>query len=203
MNSSRFRHTESSLYASATRAGSREFHASSAALTFALAAASSNGGSGGRRFVMPMPFALEVGMILRRPPAPAFAMCVLRGALYRRVAPAQQKTARRADVGSNEAEIGGRVEEAGIPAIPRGKDLLDPFTKRHLSSPIPSRFEPIRPDSAWQPHEVAVSRAARFPPRSPADPRARACSPAASRSARTADPYKPLSRVQKTSALAP
>src|SRR5690606_37432916 len=101
------------------------------------------------------------------------------GALYRRVAPAQQKTVRRADVGSNEAEIGGRVEEAGIPAIPRGKDLLDPFTKRHLSSPIPSRFEPIRPDSAWQTHEVAVSRAARFPPRSPADPRARACSPAA------------------------
>jgi hypothetical protein len=44
MNRSRFRHTESGVYASATRSGSREFHASSAALAFNVAVSCVNGG---------------------------------------------------------------------------------------------------------------------------------------------------------------
>ena len=48
MNSERFRHTESAVYAPATRSGSRVFHAASAASTFCRAEASSNGGTGGR-----------------------------------------------------------------------------------------------------------------------------------------------------------
>ena len=47
-NSSRLRHTESSVEASDTFSGSRVFQASCAALTFCLADASSNGGSGGQ-----------------------------------------------------------------------------------------------------------------------------------------------------------
>src|SRR5215472_17672899 len=48
MNRSRLRHTESSVYASATRSGSRVFQASSAAWTFWRAVSSVNGGNGGR-----------------------------------------------------------------------------------------------------------------------------------------------------------
>src|SRR3954470_7656420 len=48
MNSARFRHRLSGVYPSATRAGSREFQASSASLVFWAAVMSSKGGSGGR-----------------------------------------------------------------------------------------------------------------------------------------------------------
>lgn len=48
MNRSRLRQTESGVYAPATRTGSLEFQASSAAWTLASAPASSKGGSGGR-----------------------------------------------------------------------------------------------------------------------------------------------------------
>src|SRR5580693_5364275 len=48
MNSSRLRHTESTVYAAATRSGSRVFQASSAACTFWRAVSSVNGGNGGR-----------------------------------------------------------------------------------------------------------------------------------------------------------
>jgi hypothetical protein len=49
MNSFRLRQAESSLYAPATRSGSRVFHASSAAWTFCRAVnPRQNGGSGGR-----------------------------------------------------------------------------------------------------------------------------------------------------------
>jgi hypothetical protein len=47
-NSSRLRQWESSVYAAATRSGSRVFHASSAACTFWRAVSSVNGGTGGR-----------------------------------------------------------------------------------------------------------------------------------------------------------
>src|SRR3954470_10237357 len=47
-NSSRLRHCESTVYAAATRSGSRVFQASSAACTLARAPSSSNGGNGGR-----------------------------------------------------------------------------------------------------------------------------------------------------------
>ena len=43
-NSSRLRHSESSVYASATRSGSRVFHASCAARTFAAAVSAVKGG---------------------------------------------------------------------------------------------------------------------------------------------------------------
>jgi hypothetical protein len=46
-NSSRFRHFESTVYASATRSGSRVFQASSAACTFWRAVSSVKGGTGG------------------------------------------------------------------------------------------------------------------------------------------------------------
>jgi hypothetical protein len=46
-NSSRLRHTESSVYAPATRSGSRVFQASSAAWTFCRAVSSVNGGGRG------------------------------------------------------------------------------------------------------------------------------------------------------------
>src|SRR5262249_44092138 len=46
-NSERLRHSESGVYASATRSGSRVFHASSAACTFCFAVSKVNGGSGG------------------------------------------------------------------------------------------------------------------------------------------------------------
>jgi hypothetical protein len=52
-NSSRLRHTESSVYAPATRSGSRVFQASSAAWTFCRAVSSVNGGSGGRGLTGP------------------------------------------------------------------------------------------------------------------------------------------------------
>src|SRR5262245_15880169 len=48
---SRLRQTESTVYAPATRSGSRVFHASSAAWTFLIAASRSNGGSGGRSVI--------------------------------------------------------------------------------------------------------------------------------------------------------
>src|SRR4051812_47645167 len=48
MNVSRLRHTESSVYASATRSGSRVFQASSAAWTFVSAVSRVKGGNGGR-----------------------------------------------------------------------------------------------------------------------------------------------------------
>jgi hypothetical protein len=47
MNSARLRHSESGVYASATRSGSRVFHAISAAWTFWSAVSSVKGGSGG------------------------------------------------------------------------------------------------------------------------------------------------------------
>src|SRR3954468_4605957 len=47
-NSSRLRQSESSVYAIATRSGSRVFHASSAACTLRRAVSSVNGGTGGR-----------------------------------------------------------------------------------------------------------------------------------------------------------
>src|SRR4051794_9139262 len=50
--SSRFRHSESSVYAAATRSGSRAFHASSAACTFWRAVSSVNGGTGGRGSIL-------------------------------------------------------------------------------------------------------------------------------------------------------
>ena len=48
MKVSRLRQTESTVYAPATRSGSRVFQASSAACTLARALSRSNGGSGGR-----------------------------------------------------------------------------------------------------------------------------------------------------------
>src|SRR6266540_6033337 len=48
MNSERFRQWLSSVYASATFSGSREFQASSASRTFWMAVSRVNGGSGGR-----------------------------------------------------------------------------------------------------------------------------------------------------------
>src|ERR1700730_17207454 len=47
MNSERLRQRLSTVYASATRAGSRVFHASSAMRAFCVAASSVKGGSGG------------------------------------------------------------------------------------------------------------------------------------------------------------
>jgi hypothetical protein len=47
-NSARLRHALSAVYASDTRSGSREFHASSAARAFWAAVSRVNGGYGGR-----------------------------------------------------------------------------------------------------------------------------------------------------------
>src|SRR5689334_24247924 len=47
-NSARLRHALSTVYASDTRSGSREFHASSAARAFCAAVSRVNGGNGGR-----------------------------------------------------------------------------------------------------------------------------------------------------------
>jgi len=73
----------------------------------------------------------EIGSVLWGAAAPALAVRVLRGALHRRVTAGEQQGIGRTDFGSNQAEIGSRVEETGIPTIPCRKDLLDPFTKRH------------------------------------------------------------------------
>src|SRR5690349_20127431 len=59
---SRLRQTESGEYAAATRSGSRVFHASSAAWTFAAALAASKGGNGGR--VMSPPPGVEASRII-------------------------------------------------------------------------------------------------------------------------------------------
>src|SRR5882724_6831716 len=52
MNSDRFRHRESIVYARATFAGSRVFQASSARRTFCIALSRVNGGKGGRADVV-------------------------------------------------------------------------------------------------------------------------------------------------------
>src|SRR5688500_7639049 len=52
-NSARFRHALSTVYASDTRSGSREFQASSAARAFCAAVSRVNGGNGGRPFTAP------------------------------------------------------------------------------------------------------------------------------------------------------
>src|SRR5690606_27688859 len=111
MNSDRLRHTESSVYARATRRGSRVFHASSAALTFARAAASSNGGSGGFCSVISILDRLigrtggpmsAVRRILGRSSAPTLAMRVLGRALHLRMALAEQQRIRRAHLGTDQ-----------------------------------------------------------------------------------------------------
>src|SRR5476651_150077 len=51
-NSDRLRHMLSGVYASATFAGSRPFHATSASRTFCAAVSAVNGGTGGRLTLM-------------------------------------------------------------------------------------------------------------------------------------------------------
>src|SRR5713226_4444072 len=55
MNSDRFLHRESIVYARATFAGSRVFQASSARRTFCIALSRVNGGKGGRAGVVAVP----------------------------------------------------------------------------------------------------------------------------------------------------
>src|SRR5438067_266254 len=59
-NSSRLRHSESSLYASATRSGSQLFQASSAACTFLRADSTSNGGRMSVGLAIAVPLSLAV-----------------------------------------------------------------------------------------------------------------------------------------------
>src|SRR6185436_5830271 len=63
-NWSRLRQAESTLYAPATRSGSRVFHASSAAWTFLAAVSAVKGGNGGRS--SGMDGSLFAGRLLRR-----------------------------------------------------------------------------------------------------------------------------------------
>ena len=70
MNCERLRHLLSSVYARATRSGSRLFHASSAARIFCAAVSGVNGGTGGRCAITSIPSVVPNGKTVARAAAP-------------------------------------------------------------------------------------------------------------------------------------
>src|SRR5688572_4640202 len=108
---------------------------------------------------MPRPCSFLLGDVFRRPAAPALTVRMFRGALHARVALTEKQRIGGAHFSPDQAEIGRRIEEDGVPASPRGKYLLDLFTQRHGWNPVASAFEPIRATFAWQTERIAIFEA--------------------------------------------
>ncbi len=63
--------------------------------------------------------------------APLLAVRCSRGVLNACMPLAQQQGVGRTDPGPEQPKVGGRVEQARVPALPSGQELLDLFAKSH------------------------------------------------------------------------
>jgi hypothetical protein len=91
---------------------------------------------------------------LGRAAAPLLPVGLLRCSLNFRVSPAQQQGARRTDARAQQAKIGGRIEQARVPALPARQHLLnllaqiheysDSQTRRYRSPSVRNLYDRIR-----------------------------------------------------------